>query len=146
MLSFEQPSAPNGQSVVADCDSYPTPLAEARFMLRAVGRNGQTANDLREAIMTEEQEEALLRAARDEDQDYAKEARRALEHRRRVLIEFDRLIAKRMPPSSGPSREPEPKGQWSCPECGRVFRPMTLRQFQFALKLHREQALSHMVA
>lgn len=149
MASFAPSGTPNGECVVA-ADRYPcpTPLAEARFMLRAVGRNGQTVHDLREAIMpSEEEEEDLLRAVGDEEnQDYAEEVRRALEHRRRVLIEFDRLVAKRTSSSSGQPRGYEPKSQWRCPECGKVFRPMTHRQFQAALKVHRELALNHLVA
>jgi hypothetical protein len=146
MLNLVQPHATEGKFSVLRREESPTPRAEARFMLRAVGRNGRTANDLRDAIMTAEHEEVLLRAAEDEDQEYAKEARRALEYRRRVLVEFDHLVAKRTPSSSGLVRASEPKALWRCPDCGRIFKPMTLRQFEAALKLHREQALNHLVA
>ncbi len=149
MASFPPLGAPTREYVGgAGPDLCPTPLAEARFMLRAVGRNGQTADDLREGILpSEEEEEALPRAVRDEeDQDYAEEARRALEYRRRVLIEFDKLVAGCTSGSSGRPRGHEPKSQCCCPECGKVFRPMTHRQFQAALKLHSELALNHRVA
>jgi hypothetical protein len=93
-----------------------------------------------------EDEEALLDGIIDEEnRDYADEFRRALEHRRLVLIHFDRLLAKRGS-ELGARRRGEQPTERCCPGCGRAFRPMTDRQFETALKSHRKHALKRVAA
>ena len=140
-----------GQTTVACTDHvwgpYPSPASEVRFLLRAVGRNGDTLESLRRSIVTDEEEEALLRSFAAEDSECGGEIGGILDFRRRVLIEFDRLACGpaggiRGGPPSGPQRQ-STKSETRCTGCGKLFKPMTEKQWRSAYQIHLSVSLRH---
>lgn len=119
-------------------NSNQSPRAEAEFMARLIGRNGQTADSVRADMVLESAEEEFLRQFAEECLEHRAEVLSHIEYRHAVVAEFDILLT-----AAQPTRQAGCKATRTCPLCGKVFRPMTGKQWTVANRLHNEQTLAH---
>lgn len=71
---------------------YAAPVIEARILFTLIGRNGNTVEKIRELIAVPPEIEAVLRAYTVRYPEDGASVGRALEFRRRVGEEFERLV------------------------------------------------------
>lgn len=126
---------------------YPPPRSEARFLIRSIGRNGDTVESLRRSIVPTPEDERVLRSFAAQDREYGGEVLRVLNFRYKVLAEFNQLASadrnrERRAPVDG-CRTCNTKVVRSCPQCGKVFKPMTETQWDRAYRVHAEVSLRH---
>lgn len=126
---------------------YPSARSEAKFLLSSARCTVDTIESLRQSIVADEEEAGLLGLLAADDPEYNVEIPRLLDFRRRVLVEFDRLISGiGANKGNSPSADPQPenkKSQRCCPGCGKVFKAMTDKQWRSLYQIHLTVSLRH---